>query len=256
MRKLALAATVVVALVATAAVAVAQSGPYSVDAATSPARAGSKQKPVTVGVKFGVSADASTGRPVSSARFKVGFGGLRSNGKAFKTCTAAKINAAGNDAGCSAAARVGFGTVQNRAGASGDLTDTSITCDLKLTIYNGGANRAALFLRGGPTVAGASCPIGISQALDARFVRYSGGGQALQFDIPSNLRHPVGGLDNAIIDIDATISKKTATVRKRGKKTKVGYFEAVGCKGGQRPISVELTSETGAVTTATGSAKC
>jgi hypothetical protein len=253
LRKLALAAAALMALFAVSAVALAQSSTYQVTASSSPAKPGSKSKPVPVQLKFGVDGSATAGRPASSKTFKVGFAGLRSNGKAFKTCTAASINAAQSDKGCSAAARVGTGSVHNLAGASGNAADTSITCDLKVTIYNGGANRAALYLNGGPGVAGATCPIPISQALDGRYTSFSGGGQALQFDIPSNLIHPISGLDNAIITINATIAKKTTKVK--GKT--VGYFEAVGgCKAGKRAIALTLTTEAGATTTSAGSAKC
>jgi hypothetical protein len=255
LRKLTLVAAALMAMFAVTAVALAQSSPYKVTASTSPATAGSKKKPVPVSVKFGVDATGVVGRPESSARFKVGFAGLRSNGKAFKTCTAAAMNVPSvkSDSVCSSASRVGSGTVHNLAGSDVNPADTSITCDLKVTIYNSGANRAALFLKGGPGMAGASCPIPISQALDARYVSFSGGGQALQFDIPSNLIHPAPGLNNAIISINATITKKTARVK--GKK--VGYFEAVGgCKGGQRTLQLSLTTEAGTTTSSTGSARC
>jgi hypothetical protein len=253
LRKLAIVAVAITALFAVSAVALAQSSTYSVTASTSPAKPGTKSKPVPIALKFGISAAGVTGRPASSKTFKVGFSGLHSNGKAFKTCSAASINAIQSDKNCTAAAKVGSGTVHNLAGATGDLTDTSITCDLKVTFYNAGANRAAIYLQGGPGIAGASCPIAISQALDAKFVSFSGGGQALQFDIPSNLIHPIGGIDNAIITIDFSISKKTAKV---GKKT-VGYFEAVGgCKAHKRAIALTLTSEAGATSNSSASAKC
>jgi hypothetical protein len=252
LRKLAIIAAALMALFAVSAVALAQSSSYTVTASTSPAKPGSKSKPVPVQVKFGVSAAGVTGRPASSKTFKVGFAGLRSNGKAFKTCSAASINAAQSDKGCSAAAKVGTGAVHNLAGATGNLSDTSITCDLTVTIYNSGANRAAVYLQGGPGTA-ASCPIPISQALDAHYVPFTGGGQALQFDIPSNLIHPIVGLDNAIITISTTIAKKTTKVH--GKT--VGYFEAAGgCTAHKRAVALTLTSEAGAVTSASTAAAC
>jgi hypothetical protein len=256
LRKLAILATALVAMFATAAVALAQSNGYDVTASTSPAKAGSKKKPVAVKMRFGIDASGLTGRPVTSEGFEVGFGGIRTNGRSFKTCSAAKINAAQSDKGCSKAAKVGSGHVHNLAGASGNPADTSITCDLNLTIYNAGNKRAALFLQGGPGVAGASCPIGISQAIDARFVRIRGG-EALSFQIPSNLRHPITGLDNGIVSINATVLKKTAKVGHGRRAHKVGYFEAVGgCKRGKRAVTLTLTSETGAKTTSAGAAKC
>lgn len=256
MRKLAITAAVLAVALATAAVAVAQSpSGYKVTASTAPAKAGSKKKPVAVKLRFGVDASGLTGRPVTSQSFEVGFAGIRTNGKAFRTCTAAKINAAQSDRGCARAARVGSGRVHNLAGATGNLADTSITCDLNLTIYNAGNRRVALFLQGGPSVAGASCPIGIAQAIDARFVRISGG-EALRFDIPTNLRHPVTGLDNGIVTIDSTILKRTTKVGRGKRARRVGYLESVGCRRGRRAVTLTLTSETGATTTSSGSARC
>jgi len=252
LRKIAILSAALVAMLAMAAVAVAQTGSYGVTASTSPAKAGSKKKPVPMSVKFGVRFDG-TGRAPSSAAFKVAFNGVRTNGARFKKCTAAQINAAQSDKGCSSAAKVGTGVVHNLAGAAGDINDTSITCDLSVTIYNAGNKRAAVYLSGGPgATSGLQCVIPVSQALDARWVR-SGSGEALQFAIPSNLRHPVPGVDNSIISIDATISRKTTG---RGKK-KVAYIEGIGgCKGGKRSVSLTLTPEAGAQTTTKGSARC
>ncbi|MFN8204788.1 MAG: hypothetical protein U0S48_19705 [Solirubrobacteraceae bacterium] len=247
MRKLAILSAALVAVFATAAVALAQSGSYDVTASTSPAKAGSKKKPVAMSVKFGVHFNGTTRAP-SSAAFKVAFNGLRTNGGKFKTCTAAKINLIQSDRTCSSAALVGTGMVHNLAGKDDDINDTSITCDLDVKIYNAGNKRAAVYLFGNPP----KCVIPVSQALDARWVR-SGSGEALQFAIPNNLIHPVGGVNNSIISIDATINKKTT-----GKgKNKVAYIESVGgCKKGQRGISLTLTFESGAQSTTTGSAKC
>jgi hypothetical protein len=247
LRKLAILTVALVTTLAMATVAVAQSGSYDVTASTSPAKAGSKKKPSAMSVKFGVHFNGATRAP-SSAAFKVAFDGVRTNGKRFKTCTAAKINAAQSDKGCSRAALVGSGTVHNLAGNAADISDTSITCDLDVKIYNAGNNRAAIFLFGNPP----KCVIPVSQALDARWVR-AGSGQALQFSIPSNLIHPVTGVDNSIINIDVAINKKTTG---KGKK-KVAYIESVGgCKKGERGIELTLTYESGQQSTTKGAAKC
>ncbi|UGS37726.1 hypothetical protein [Capillimicrobium parvum] len=246
MRKLAILSVALVAVLGTAAVAVAQSGSYGVTASTSPAKPGSLKKPLAISVKFGVQWNGG-GRAFSTEGFKVAFAGVRTNGKRFKTCTAAKINAAQSDRGCSRAALVGTGTVHNLAGNAADINDTSITCDLNVKIYNAGNKRAAIFLAGNPP----QCVIPISQALDARWVR-AGSGEALQFSIPSNLRHPVTGVDNSIISLNATINRKTTG---RGKK-KVAYMESIGCNGNKRGITLTLTPESGAQTSTQASANC
>lgn len=246
MRKLAALSAALVAMFAIAAVAVAQTATtYTVTAATSPAKAGTAKKPVTEGVKFSITAP-SGGRPSTSQTFKVTFGGMQANGKAFKTCTTASINAKQSSSVCSAAAKVGSGTIKTLSGNATDPTDVSVPCNLNLTIYNAGAGKAALWLNGGPAVAGAACPITIAQAIDAKFVK-SGSGTSLQFDIPANLRHPITGLNNGISSISASILKKTS----KG----TGYFVSTSCKG-SRPITLTLTAEDGTSTTSKGSAAC
>jgi hypothetical protein len=251
LRKLALLTAAFVAVLAMAATAIAQTSSYDVTAATSPAKAGSKKKPVAIQLKFGLTANTGANRPTTVQNFKLAFEGLRSNGKAFAKCTADTINAAQGDEGCSKAAIVGTGLVNNFAGTASDLTNRSITCDLKITLYNSGNKRMALFLQGAPSGNVPHCAIPISQAIDARLVK-AGTGEALQFTIPQNLMHPVAGIDNGIAKISTTIAKRT--VRKGGKK--VGFFEAVGCKGGRRDTVLTVTGEDGQAITAKTASKC
>jgi hypothetical protein len=245
LRKLAALSAVLVGLFAMAAVAVAQSTSYSVTASTSPAKAGTAKKPVTEGVKFSVTAPSGD-RPATSQTFSVTFGGMKANGKAFPVCSASTINAKQSISGCPAAAKVGSGTVNTLSGAADVPTDVSVPCNLNLTIYNAGAGKAALWLNGGPGVAGAACPITIAQAIAAKFVK-SGSGTALSFDIPSNLRHPIPGLNNGISQIKASILKKSS----KG----TGYFVSTSCKG-SRPITLTLTGEDGSSSSSSGSAAC
>lgn len=256
MRKVTALAVVAVASLVVAAVAqAAQVNTYTVTGKTSPATAGSKQKPVPIGLDFDYSVGEQSGqRPSPVKRYTIGFYGVQSNGGLFPKCTAASINAAQSIAGCPKGSIVGKGFIINASGSTADPADKSIECNLNLTIVNGGQGRAALFLQGGPStiVQGKPCVIGISQAIDARYVSFDGGGTALRFDVPANLLHPIGGLDNAVTQVQSTISK--VTVKRHGKTR--GYFETVGCKGKKRPISVDFLSEAGQSATATTNATC
>lgn len=240
----AIAATVaVLALGGLTAVAFAQSqvNKYTMEGSVSPARSGSKAKPVPVQLKFGFQvSEASGNRPSPIKTYSIGFYGGSSNGGPFPKCTAAQINAAQSDSVCPKGSEVGSGFVNNAAGNSNDPTDKSIPCDLSLKIYNSGRNRAALFLSGNPP----QCVIPISQAIDAKFVSAFGGkGQALEFTVPANLLHPVTGIDNAQTNVTSTIRKIT----KRVKGRTVGYFQATQkCpKSRKFPIEVTFTSEAG-----------
>jgi hypothetical protein len=70
--------------------------------------------------------------------------------------------------------------------------------------------------------------------------------------VPANLLHPIGGLDNSVVQVQSSIKK--LTVRKGGKLR--GYYESVGCKGKQRPIAVDFLSEAGESKTATANLAC
>jgi hypothetical protein len=237
LRKLALLATALFAVLAMATTAVAQTTGYNVTGSTSPAKAGSKSKPVPVGLKFGLEAESGANRPTTARQFRLEVEGLKTNGKHFATCTASAINNAGDDNGCKKSAIIGSGVVNNLAGATANQADASITCNLAVTMYNAGQNRVAIYLEGGPSGFAQTCVLPLAVALDARWVK-AGSNLALQFDIASTLQNPVTGISNAIKRINVSIKKMTAKVK--GKK--VGYAEVVGCTGGSRDLKVITTS--------------
>jgi hypothetical protein len=257
LRKLKLLVVASVAVLAVTAVAyAAQVNTYTVTGKTSPSSPGSKKKPLPIGLNFNYSIGEQSGqRPSPVQRYTIGFYGMQSNGGLFPKCTAAAINAKLSDSGCPKGSEVGSGYIINSAGSTADPTDTSISCNLNLTIYNSGQGRAAIFLKGGPTiqVQGKPCVISINQAIDAKYVSAFGGkGSALQFNVPANLLHPIGGVDNAVVQVQSTIKKLTA--KSKGKTR--GYYESVGCKSGKRPISVDFLSEAGQTSNATYASAC
>lgn len=251
MRKLAVLAVTGLVL-AIAAIAYAQANnTYTVTGSTTPRATGSTKKPVPVGVTFNYKVGEQTGqRPNVIEKYSIRFTGLRTNTNSFPKCTAASINAAGNDDGCPSGAAVGTGDVTNNVGSSTNQADKSIVCFLKLTVYNSGNQKGALYLRGGPNET-PSCPTEISVAIDARFVR-RGNATALEFIVPQSLKHPIANLDNAVVDVKSKIKRLTKKVK--GKN--VGFFEAVGgCKSGTRDITVTFTPEAGKGVSATAQTK-
>lgn len=233
-----------IALIAAATAFAAQVNTYSVKGSTKPAKAGSKKHPKPIALKFSYSVGEQSGlRPSPVKRYTIGFYGVRDNGRGFPACSARKINAAGDDSVCSKKAVVGTGSVHNLAGNTADPSNTSLKCDLGLTIYNGGQGKAALFLHGAPP----QCVVTISQAIDARYVKFKGG-TALQFTVPSSLLHPLNGIDNAVVNVTSKIKKRTAKGH--------GYFESFKCKGSKRPIQVTFLTEAGQTSKARTNAKC
>jgi len=253
MRRVAwLVAPLVVAL-ALAAVAFAQQvNKYSVVASTSPGKAGTSKKPVPVSVKFAYKVDEASGKqPSAVKRYKISFYGVRNNGRYFKTCAASKISAAGNnDSGCPSDALVGTGTIDNYVYQSADPSGAGgFPCTKKLKVYNAGQNKAVIYIYGDPSQCGG---VGALPPIPAKYVAGDGGGQALQFDVPPTVLHPIAGLTVAVRNVTSSIKKKVVT--KKG--VKHGYYESVKCKAAKRPVVVTFTPESGSAATASSSPGC
>jgi hypothetical protein len=247
LRKVSLIVAAVAAMLSLTAVALAATNVYGVSGKI--AAGGTKKKPKPVGVVFGYTIKADDGtlsNPVKT--YKIHLQGLKSNPKyvaAGKYCSAASINAASSDAGCSAKTHVGTGGVKAFVGAAGQPIDPGAKCDLKLDIYAGGPKSLALYLHGEPP----ACIAPISQAIDAKLSTDATGG-ALTFTVPPVLLHPVAGLDSGITEVTSNI-KKFGT----GKKA-LFYSDGTGCKG-TRQVEVTFTDETGTSQKASSSAgKC
>src|SRR4051812_24087128 len=152
MRKFLAIAAALVAVLALAAVAIAQQvNQYSVTASTNPTRAGSKAKPDPVTVKFNYQISEKSGQqPAAVKRYKISLYGVRENGQFFKTCSASKISAAGNnDSSCPKAAKVGSGTINNYVYQSNNPSGQGgFPCNKKLNIWNAGRRKAVLFIYG------------------------------------------------------------------------------------------------------------
>ena len=247
MRKVSLVVAALAAMLCLTAVALAGTNQYTVTGKI--ASGGTKKKPKAVGVKFNYTIktdDGTLSNPVKT--YKIHFQGLKSNPKAVakgKYCSAASINAAGNDSGCSSKTKVGTGSVKAFVGAAGQAIDPGAKCDLDLDIYAGGPKSLALYLHGDPP----NCLAPISQAIDAKLSTDATGG-ALTFTVPPVLLHPVAGLDSGITQV-------TSTIKKIGKdKNAMFYSDGTGCKG-TRQVEVTFTDETGTSQKASGSAgKC
>lgn len=256
MRKIAFPVAALMALFLVAAVAFAQSqsNTYAVGGLVTGGK-GSKAKPVPAGVAFNYQVgEASGGRPSPVKRYKIDLYGVRAvNGSKFPSCSAASMNAAKSDRGCAKGSLVGTGAIQNAAGATTNIQDKSIPCNVTVKVYNSGTKKGALFISGSPAGTGASkCAVPIAQAIPVKYVTGSGGGTALQFDVPAGLLHPIPGVDNAVVNVKSTIRK--LTVKKSGKT--YGYYESVGCKGSTRPIKVTFTAENGQTRSASKNTKC
>src|SRR3954470_14801508 len=247
LRKVSLVVAALAAMLSLTAVALAATNQYGVTGKI--AAGGTKKKPKPVGVQFNYTIktdDGTLSNPVKT--YKIHFQGLKSAPKYVakgKYCSAATINAASSDSGCSSKTHVGTGLVKAFVGAAGQPIDPGAKCDLKLDIYAGGPKSLALFLHGNPP----DCLAPISQAINATLTTDSTGG-ALSFTVPPVLLHPVAGLDAGITQVQSTIRKIG-----KGKKA-LFYSDGKGCKG-KRQVEVTFTDESGATAKTSASAgKC
>jgi hypothetical protein len=251
MRKIALLAVAGFVL-AIAAVAYAQSqvNTYEVTGATKPAKAGSKKKPVPVGISFGYEVGEQSGnRPSPVKKYSIRFAGLRVNPTKFPACTPATLESKGPK-GCPSGSAVGTGFIENATGAKTNPADRSIACNAALTVYNGGKNKAVIYVAGDPNASDPreKCAIELAAPIPARFVK-RGSMTALEFTVPPSLLHPLPTLDNAVVKVTSTI--------KNVKRKSRGYYEAIGgCKGGKRAGHVVFTPESGPAKTVKSTARC
>jgi hypothetical protein len=244
LRKLRILAVAVLGLLAFATVAFAvQENEYTVNGKVTPTKAGTKKKPVPIGLNFGYTVSEKTGkRPALIDKYKIHFAGLQVNSAVAKTCTAAKIDAAQSASVCPKGSLIGTGDVENQSGSSTDENANTITCHLELSVFNSGKNKAALFLEGGPSSDPAqNCPLTVAKAIDANFVR-DAKGTALVFNVDDQLLHPAPGFDNAVVLVKSTIKKLTKKIKGKTR----GYFESIGgCTNKKRAITVTFTPNNG-----------
>jgi hypothetical protein len=227
------------AVVALAAVAVAQTTTQYAVGGTVSVHGGTKAKPKPGGLtfKFDVS-DPSGNQTPPVQTYSIMYEGGRLNTTLLPACTADQINApATPDTGlCPSGSKIGSGKLDALIGSAGQPVSTASPCKASLQLFNGGKGRATLFVSSEL----ATCPVALRQAIDMQYVTkgvYAG----LQFTVPDMLRHQVG-LDITVTHAEATLNKIVKT--KKGKK--VGYIESTGCKDANRDMVVTFTDETGA----------
>jgi hypothetical protein len=241
MRKARVFVAAFVAMLSIVAVAAAQTNQYTVTGKVSPAKGGSKAKPKAGSLNFNFQTSEAAGLlPSPIATYSIGFEGGQVNTDLLPFCTAASMTAAKTNTGCAAKSKIGSGVVKSKVGTAGQPVATAVDCQLGLTLYNAGKNKAALWLEGGN--AANPCIAQIAQAIDAKFKK-KGSTTSLEFTVPMQLRHQLG-LDIAVTDVTSKINRIVVT--KKGKKR--GYLEGIGCKDGKRDITVTFTDETGKAT--------
>jgi len=205
-----------VAALAVSPAMAAQSNTYAVKAKVTPVK-GSKARPAKVAVNFAYTVGERAGQqPAAVKRYTIGFAGLRANGESFKK-----------------GALIGSGTIDNYVYLSNDPSGAGgFPCAKQLKIFNEGRNKARLAITGDPSRCGG---VGTLPDIPAKFVPFAGGGTALQFELPSNIMHPIAGLTVAVRSVKSSIKR--------------GYLTSVGYRGAKRQVAVTFLAEDGTSST-------
>jgi len=284
MRKLLIPALAAVIAIAVAGVAFA-ANVYTVDGDTKPRAKGTANKPVPVSLDFSytVADDNPANRGIPVKEYRIGAEGLVTYPGAFPSCSGGTSGANNPDqAGAARAckkAKVGGGTIKALVGARNAPT-TSSNCVINLSLFNlkpGNYGDAGKIGKTGGLAIRLDADPPAPPSLDDQFkgqclaaqhasilapyktVKIKGvKSSELRFTVPPELLHPAQGLDVTVRDVTSAIKKivSKGKVKVAGKKRKVGFYSAVGCKGGKRSIQVTFVSETGQKSPVTKDKKC
>lgn len=249
MRKFAIFAAFSMMLALAATAYAAQVNKYEISGSTSPKTAGSKSKPKPIGIKFGFDVTEESGnRPAVVSSYVIKFGGTRVNTSVAGKCSSAKLEEEGPK-GCPSNSIVGTGFIKNATGDTANEAAKTIECNAGLSVVNLGGGKASIFVEGSPTATDPrrKCEIQLSAGIPAVFKNTSSG-STLTFTVPASLKHPLPTLSNAVESVTSSIKKIT----KKGK----GFYEATGCTGGKRTVSVTFKTEAGQTSEASKKVNC
>lgn len=265
MRRIVLAVTALVVLVAAAAAYAATSSPintYTAPMKFTPSKAGSKKKPSPTSFTQDINAMGTNGnRTAVLLNIKTKIYGLKVDGKDFPTCSAAKIAAAHNDTACPKSALVATGSIVAQLGAKTNFKLPGTPCAPDLHVWNSGQGKLTFFfVVVPPTHVCGGLQTGSTPPYKATY-KVQGGNLITNVPIPQAINFPVQGVAGSLTTEHLTWLKRTKKVH--GKT--VASISSVACKGGKRPYSTTFTANLPSPTggngvtqsaTASGSAKC
>jgi hypothetical protein len=282
MRKLLIPAMAAVVALAVAGVAFA-ANVYTVDGDTAPHGKGTAAKPLPVSLDFDytVADSNAANRGIPVKQYRIGAEGLITYPGAFPSCSGGESAANNPDEAAAKKAckkaRVGGGIIKALVGARDDPTVSS-NCVIDLSLFNlkpGNYGEFGKVGKAGGLAIRLDAETPAPPNLDSKYkgkcltaqhasilatyhrVKIKGvTSDELRFTVPPELLHPVTGLDVTVRNVSSAIIKRTAKAKVKGKKRKVGFYSAIGCKGNKRSIQVTFVSETGQKTPVTKDKKC
>lgn len=185
-----------------------------------------------VALKIDTVFGTDTGAPPWTIQKAVVFfpAGAITNGRYFKSCSAAQIRAAGGLLSrCPKGSRIGGGTLRAEA-----FLAPPVQSNGRVTMFNGPHGRSITFN------IQTSIPANINESFDAPLVRVHGKyGYKLTLPVPPDLQQILTGVYVGLEDFNVTTS---GTVRVHGRKR--GYIEALSCpRNGKAPLHGDFSFE-------------
>ncbi len=241
MKRIALAVTAVIALVAAGG---AYAAIYTYTASISfTGQAGTRSRPVPAGYTENLKVAGTDGnRAGVQLLIKTRIYGLVEDGKDFPKCTVAMIGAAQTDAGCPKAAEVATGDITATLGSATNFATPGSACDPDLHVWNAGQGKLTFFFVDTPThqCLGGSIKTGGTPPYPATY-KTQGKYLVLTVPVPDTINYPLGttgGLVGSLESEHLTYFKRTRRVDGHT----VAITSSIGCLHGTRPYSASFTS--------------
>jgi hypothetical protein len=235
LKKLATIGLALIAMLAVAAVAIAQTAPAPpevvVTGKVSPSKAGTAKKPKPVTSEISYTVNKESFSTVQRMEFFLPQG-LKLSGKGFKRCSVDAINTKGSEA-CPKGSQVGTGS------ATALLGPGQAPLGFDVRIFVAGDNSVAMNIRGTVT----DVDIAIPGKITKQKAPY---GSKLQLDVPTSLQQPVPGTYAYLTGVKAKLGGKSAkgtiTKKVKGKKVKqtVYFATTTGCVKKKFQVGVRL----------------
>ncbi len=256
MRRIIIIGTAVACLVGAAAAYAAYNNYQGTTLKFNPSAAGSKKKPVGLGMTETLKAGAPSGDRVAPLKdLKVTLYGVKLDAGNLPTCSDAKIekNKTSPLGGCSAGSKIGNGSTTALLGPASDQTAKGTPCSPRINVFNGGPKTQVFYFY---TTSATQCG-GLTTGATAPFdghISYHNGNAVVDIPQPPDISTKVAGqpgLWSSLISQTVVYPKKV-----NGK----GYMVGVGCKSGKRAWSItyksqDYSSEGGGTETSTISGK-
>jgi hypothetical protein len=256
-KSLVIVVTAVVALVA-AASAFAAINTYTAKITVSPAKPGTKAKPVSIGYTENLTATGTSGnRTALLEDIKTTVTGAKLTLKGVPTCSLSKIAAAKADTGCPKGALLAQGYIHAVVGSATDFKAAAAPCNPALDVWNSGGGKLTFFFV--DTAAHNCDALGLKTGSTGPYpgtYKQQGSKVVADTPIPSFVNRPLGLAGSLELEHLKWFNLKTKV---NGKK--VGVLQSVGCTGGKRNYSVSFranlpTTNTDETKVVSGKAPC